>query len=1431
MIQKIANFSVHNRLIVLIGVLALSAWGIYSLTRLPIDAIPDITDDQVQILTVSPSLGATDVERLITFPVEQACANTPRLKQIRSFSRFGLSVVTVVFEEGTDIYWARQQISERLLLLQGSIDPSLGTPQLGPITSGLGEIYQYVIRNDSANPGKYSAVELRSMQDWIVRRRLLNVKGVADVSSFGGLLKQYEVEMLPEKMKAFAIGVDDIEECLLKNNSNAGGAYIEKGKTLSYIRSEGLLESKKEIENLVIKSGVDGHIVRLKDVAQIKDGHAIPNGALCYNGDCDVSGAVVMMLKGENSSAIIKDVKKSISEINASLPEGAVIEPFLDRTKMVDNAISTVKVNLAEGALIVFVVLFLFLGNMRAALLVASIIPLAMLFAVSMMHLFGVSGNLMSLGALDFGLLIDGAVIIVESILFYFMQHKGEEIDPKKLTVDTASKMLKAAIFGQLIILVVYLPIFSLQGIEGKMFKPMAQTVSFALIGAFILSLTYVPMMSAWILKIPKGNKMNFADKWEHFLQGVYKKFLLRVIHKPRVILASALLLFIPALWMGSGMGAEFIPTLEEGDFAVETRLIPGSNLESSKLHSQKITQILLQFPEVEKIVSKIGSSEIPTDPMPPEASDIIVVLKDKKEWETATTFPALADSMNKALSLLVEADFSFQFPVQMRFNELLTGAKQDVVIKIFGENLDSLANLGARIAKIVDETPGTYETYVERIDGMPQTVVKFDPEAMSRYGVKIADANKMLSSAFAGLTVGKIYEGERNYDVSIRLPDAMRTSIKQIEQLPIPGVNGNQIPLYLLAEVKEEMGYNQIQRENAQRRFIVGFNVKDRDVQSVVSDIQQRSKSLSLPEGYFIRYGGSFENLQEASSRLAIAFPVALLLIFFLLYIAFGSVKQSLLVYSAIPLSSIGGILALWLRDMPFSISAGIGFIALFGVAVLNGVVLVSEINRLKKQEISDHVEAVVQACVNRIRPVLLTASVAALGFIPMALSNGSGAEVQRPLATVVIGGLFTSTLLTLIVLPVLFVMKSRLKKSATLVLFLAIFFPGYAQKEISIEESIQILQSKSQWSAYSADMQKALRQLPLSSLEIPETEFQFNIGHINSAAFDNGFALQQNIKFPAYYAQTRARAKSEMQLKSVELQQEGLQYEKWLNHSYYLHVWLKEQMEFAAEMDSIWKMALKVEKQRVDKGESDKLTLHVLQMEAALIETKHAMWKQEMENNLYLFNALLDTQETYIPKSSSFPTLNKQSQSFDLNIQQNTLRTALLKNQYRTAQWNLAPSLLFGYSNMTIIGYQNITGTEVYYDGRQRFGTWQVGLGIPLFQMGEIGEKKKLKWMYSAIKKKEIWDNQLLNRQKNNRLNVLTQYQIRYTQLFETLETESDSMLQLIFIQREKGEIGFNEWFLYFQQYVKMKEEMLQKKWEWMQAIIEYNYIQKEK
>jgi cobalt-zinc-cadmium resistance protein CzcA len=1034
MINQIIRFSIQNKFVIGIFVAALIGWGVYSLSNLTIDALPDITNNQVQIITVAPTLASQEVEQYVTAPIEMALANLPDRLELRSISKLGLSVVTVVFKDKVDVYTARQMVNERLIEAADHIPEGVGVPELAPVSTGLGEIFQYVIHAEPGFEKMYSDMELRTIQDWIVKRQLLDVPGIAEINTLGGHLKQYEISINTQKLKSIGITISDLFEALEKNNESTGGSYIEKGSNSYFIRGLGMVESVSDIENIVVKK-INGVPVLVKNIATVQFGSATRYGAATRNGEGEVVIGIVMMLKGQNSAVVTDLVKKRIEVIQKTLPEGVVIEPYLDRSDLVKRAINTVTTNLIEGGLIVIFILLLLLGNLRAGLVVASVIPLSLLFALGMMNLFGVSGNLMSLGAIDFGLIVDGAVIIVESIVhritgvsllgraFLTQRQMDEEV------FQASSKIRTSAAFGEIIILIVYLPILTLVGIEGKMFRPMAETVSFAILGAFILSLTYVPMMSALVLSKKTAHKKNISDRIMNVMQRAYNPLIHFALRKKIVVITTSIILFIGSLILFSRMGGEFIPTLEEGDLAINTRVLAGSSLtQNIEIVTRLETMLLEKFPEVKEVVTRIGAAEIPTDPMSVEVADLIVILKDKDEWTSADSREELSDKIKKELSNLPGVSMEISQPIQLRFNELMTGVRSDVAIKIFGEDLDLLTNKAAEAIRLIENIEGVADLKAEQITGLPQIIVEYNRKRIAQYGLNIYDVNRVLRTAFAGDVAGVVFEGEKRFDMVVRLDTRLRSDISNIRNLSVPIGDGAQVPLSQLADVNFTSGPMQISRDDGKRRVTLGLNVRNRDVQSVVHEIQEKlDGELTLPPGYYLTYGGQFENLVEANKRLMIAVPIALLLILVLLFFTFKSLRYALLIFTAIPLSAIGGILALWLRGMPFSISAGIGFIALFGVAVLNGIVLISYFIQLQKEGMKDIEQRVLAGTRIRLRPVIMTAAVASLGFLPMALSTSAGAEVQKPLATVVIGGLISATLLTLLVLPILYIIFSK--------------------------------------------------------------------------------------------------------------------------------------------------------------------------------------------------------------------------------------------------------------------------------------------------------------------------------------------------------------------------------------------------------------------
>ena len=1057
MFQKLITYSIRHKLVIGVLSIALAIWGVWSLMHLPFDSTPDITDNQVQVITQAPSLGAQEVEQYVTTPVEMALANIPRIQERRSISRSGLSVITLVFDDAADIYWARSQVSQVVEQLEKELPKNTET-EMGPIATGLGEIYHYTIRAKEGYEHQYSLTQLRTMQDWIVRKQLSGTPGVAEVSGWGGYVKQYEVAINTDQLNASGVSVSEVFDALQRNNANTGGSYIEENSNQYYIRGIGVVKSLEDVANITVKT-VDGTPVKVGDVAKVQLGHATRFGAVTRNGEGEVVAGIAIMLKGENFQEVSKNVKERISLIQKSLPEGVVIEPFIDRTNLVDRVEGTIARNLIEGGLIVIFVLVIFLGNWRAGLVVASVIPLSMLFAFGMMKTFGIDGNLMSLGAIDFGMIVDSAVIIVEAVVTHIntghfsqpevraaylaQSQNGGAATPFALTQKqmdeevhfSASRIRQSAAFGEIIIMIVYIPLMTLVGIEGKMFRPMALTVFFAILGAFILSLTYVPMASSLMLSRKVHTRKTFSDRVIEKLQAWYRPVLVWVLARNKDVITGAVALFCVSIVGFKFLGGEFIPSLEEGDFAVEMSMSQGTSLSQMVESCTKAEKLLKkEYPEIKQVVSRIGSAEIPTDPMPVERADIMIALKPKAEWTSAKTTPELMEKMEKTLSAIPGLEAEISQPIQMRNNELLTGIKQDVAIKIFGDDLDVLTQQAGKVKKMIEDVPGVSGIFVEEVAGLPQIQVKYNHEKMAAYGVSVDDISEILETTFAGAVAGSLYEGDKKFDIVLRMDPSQR-NVESLEQLSIPLKDSTDIPLSQVADIDYSPAPAQVSHEDGARRIYVGFNVKGRDVQSTVEDIQEiLDEKLKLPDGYYYNYGGEFENLQSATNRLMVVIPIALVIILLLLYATVKNVRESLFVFSAIPLAAIGGVWALWLRGMPFSISAGVGFIALFGVAVLNGIVLIGQMNQMQREEkTADKLSAsigvtelihhrIIESCMVRLRPVLMTALVASMGFLPMALSQGDGAEVQRPLATVVIGGLITSTLLTLLVLPAIY-------------------------------------------------------------------------------------------------------------------------------------------------------------------------------------------------------------------------------------------------------------------------------------------------------------------------------------------------------------------------------------------------------------------------
>ncbi|MBI5538643.1 MAG: CusA/CzcA family heavy metal efflux RND transporter [Bacteroidia bacterium] len=1446
MIEKIIKFSINNKLVIGLFLLALIAWGIYSLKKLPIDAVPDITNNQVHIISIAPTLAANEVEQFITAPIEISVANIPNKVELRSISRLGLSVVTVVFEDNVDMYWARQQISERLKEAEELIPAGVTKPQLAPISTGLSEIYQYVLRVKPGYEKKYDAMKLRTIQDWIVRREMLGTDGVADVNSYGGFLQQYEVSVNPEQLKAMGITLTDIFNSLEKNNQNTGSAYIDKKPQAYFIRGIGLVTSIEDIENIVVKSTNQDLPILIKDVAKVQFGNAPRYGAFIVDTIGEAVGGVVMMLKGKNASEVIDGVKERIKLIQKSLPEGVEIEAFYDRTELVDRAVGTVSKNLIEGGLIVIFILVLLLGNFRAGLIVASVIPLSMLFAISLMNLFGVSGNLMSLGAIDFGLIVDGAVIIVESVVHRISQSSTHHVGVKKLSrqqmdgevLSSAKRMMNSATFGQIIILIVYLPILALVGIEGKMFRPMAQTVSFAILGALILSLTYVPVASALFLSRKTEHKTTFSDKIMKALHKAFDPLLnFSLKHKISVIIISVSL-FIGSIFLFNSLGGEFIPQLEEGDLAAGVMTLQGGSLSNTIETVEKANKILMsKFPEVEHVVCKIGTGEIPTDPTPMETGDYIMVMKDKKDWTSASSREEMMEKMQEELSVLKGVVFTLQQPIQMRFNELMTGSKQDVAVKIFGDNLDTLATNADEIEKLIRDVPGVEDINVEKVTGSGQVQVIYDRKKIAQYGLNIEDINLILKTAFAGSSAGVVYDEEKRFDLVVRFNKNFRDDIEFIRSLYVPLPNGNQITLDQLASVEIKTGTAQVSRESTKRRITIQFNVRNRDVQSIIEEIRPiLDKKLKLPPGYYITYGGQFENLVAANKRLSIAVPVALLLIFVLLFFTFKSLKQTLLIYSAVPLSMIGGVIALYIRDMNFSISAGVGFIALFGVAVLNGIVLIAEFNRLEREEnISDIYERVFKGIKSRFRPVLMTAAVASLGFLPMALSSSAGAEVQKPLATVVIGGLISATLLTLIVLPVLYILFSGKKRKNGIspvvkTILMILCFSGFSSlntvkaqtnnpKTYTLDQIIQTALTNNGYIKSAALQVEYQKKLKNGSWEYEKTSFDYTNGQTNSYVKDNSFTISQS--FPSVFQNVGRSKLGNAYVKNAE---NGLLLSKTEIISNVKSVYVQQLYNYSllkllVYQDSLYYNFLKAAELKTAKGESPLLEKVTAQTRSMEIKTLINQVKADIQISQQKLKVLINERENI---SLSDTMLFKIDFAFisDSSAIFNNPTLAIIKQQIEISRRETQVERLKLMPDLSV-GYFNQSNKDL--SSGYRFTGVQFGVAVPILFFSQSAKIKA-----SKINEQIAQNNyEYYNSAIQGEFQTLLQEYLKLKSSIEYYETNAIPQSDLIIKQSGKsyvaGDINYVEYVLNLDKALEIKSNYLLTLSKYNQSIID--------
>ena len=1444
MINQIINFSINNKLIVILFTITIAVYGIYAVFKIPVGAVPDITNNQVQVITTSNSLSTQDVEQFITYPIELEMSNLPGVQEIRSISKFGLSVVTIVFDDNMGTYLPRQLIAEKIKTASANIPEGFGTPEMGPISTGLGEIYQYILDVREGYEDRYSPMELRTIQDWIVKRQLSGISGVVEVNTWGGYLKQYEISTNPERLKSFSITLLDVFDAVNRNNSLAGGAYIEKQNLSYFIRGDGMVKSKDEIGAIVVKN-INGKPILIRDISEVRFGYANRFGAITANGEGEKVLGQIMMLKNANSKKVITEVKKRVEEVQKNLPEGIFINPILERSELISKTSFTVIENLILGCLIVMLIVILLLGNIRSALVIASIIPLALLFTISLMYIFGIDANLMSLGALDFGIIIDGAVIIVEFIALRITAVKAEYdssgIKQRKLLTDKiawegSSKMINSAIFGQVIILIVLIPIFVLSGVEGKMFRPMALSFSFAILGAMILGLTWVPVASALFLRPAKQSKKSVATRIMNGAYAAYCPVIKLAYNHKKIVFGMAIASLIFTGYLFTRIGGEFVPTLDEGDFVIQPVLKTGTSLSKTIELTTKMESILIQnFPEVDQIVSRIGAAEVPTDPMSMEEVDVIIKLKPKSEWISASSKEELANKFKEALMVIPGIDYEFTQPIEMRFNELITGVRADIAIKIFGEDLDYLNQKAIEIKKLIEDVPGAADVIMEKTAGLPQMIVNYKREKLAYYGLSTDELNTQLSMAFGGAIAGKIFEGEKRFDLVVRFQEEFRADIDNIRQLNVALPNGNQIPLSQLANIEYAEGPAKISRDNTHRRVVVSVNVRNRDLESVVKDIQVKiNANVRLEPGNYIAYGGQFENLKNATERLMLAVPVALLLIFIFLHFAFKSFKEAALIFTAVPLSAVGGVFFLWIRGMPFSVSAGIGFIALFGVAVLNGIVLIEHLKELKNEGMTDMRELILKATRERLRPVLLTASAAALGFLPMAISTSAGAEVQRPLATVVIGGLVTATLLTMIMLPLLYAVFNdvtgfqlwpfKLKRKAILILLPLLAFTGFqaqAQSQsLTLEQAIDnAIKNNTELKAYYLMTEQSKALIP-SAFSIDQTTIYYDYDQNNIA--DNGyplnvFGIEQSFKFPTVYTSQRkvntlhtSISETEYQIQEIKLTRKVAQsyqtIQYLLNKQYYFHI-----------VDSVYTDFMKAVEANFELGGITQL--EKLNAEAKRLEI--ALKKKQLEHDLEItVNELKSLMQTDTPFIIVYKPLQRITLINDTTLHSEIILGEQIVNfehaRLKAEKNKYLPDINLGYFN----------GKNSYPEAKAYNG-YMIGVGIPLF-FGESRSRVNAGKISLQIAMERQY-NLHINFQK--KINELNQQQKKYNESLiyfndfgEKLYTEIVHSAQKSY---EAGEIDIYKYLQSMETAMNIKLEYLFNLWQSNKITLEINYL----
>jgi cobalt-zinc-cadmium resistance protein CzcA len=1458
MIERILQFSIRNKFIIGLFVVALIGWGTYSLTQLPIDAIPDITNNQVQVISLAPSLAVQEVESFITAPIEVAVANIPDIIELRSISRLGLSVVTVVFKDEVDVYWARQQLTERLKEAEESIPSGLAKIELAPVSTGLGEIFQYRLKVKKGFEAKYNPMELRTIQDWVVRREMLGTPGVADINSYGGFVKQYEIAVNPERLKGMNLTLTDIFDALEKNNENTGSAYIDKNPNAYFIRGIGLVKTLDDIEKIVVRTNISGVPLLIRDVATVQYGSATRYGAFVVD-TTEAVGGVVMMLKGANAHKVIDNVQIRIASVSKSLPEGVTIEPYLNRSDLVGRAISTVSRNLIEGALIVIFILVLFLGNIRAGLIVASVIPLSMLFAISMMNIFGVSGNLMSLGAIDFGLIVDGAIIIVESALHRIYMSKHHHLGVSYLSqnqmdenvLESTRRIMSSATFGQIIILIVYLPIIALVGIEGKMFRPMAQVVTFALIGAIILSLTYVPMASALFLSKETEHKQNLSDRLMEKLRKGFDPVINFAITHKLLISTFAILLFCLSLFMFTHLGGEFIPQLEEGDLAAGVMTLQGGSLLHTIETVEKANKILLtNFPEIKHAVCKIGSGEIPTDPTPMETGDYIITLKDKSEWTSAKTREELIAKMEEKLIPLAGVKFEFQQPIQMRFNELMSGTKQDVAVKIFGDDLNTLAGEASQVEKLIQNINGVQDINVEKVTGLSQIQVTYNRDRLAEYGLSVDDVNKVLRASFAGSQAGMVFDEEKRFGLIVRFDKDFRQNLEDVRNLAVEMPDGLQIPFDQIADIEVKSGPAQVSRENTKRRITIGFNVRNRDVQSVISEVSKKiDQNIKLPTGYYVTYGGQFQNLEAAKARLSIAVPVALLLIFVLLYFTFNSVKQTLLIYTAVPMAAIGGVFALWLRGMNFSISAGIGFIALFGVSVLNGIVLIAEFNRLEKEGITDVIQRVKKGLNNRLRSIILTGTAPMLGFLPMVISVSAGAEVQKPLATVVIGGLVTSTILTLIVLPVFYIvfssgkLKQSVKKNSSKAFLLALlvlsgssFFNKISAQDarhIMLQDAIRTaldnnLQIKS--SALSVSGQKALKG---AAWDIGKTNVDIEYGQMNSVLKDNSLAISQSVSFPTVYINQRKLANAKVSSSEWELKKSQLEVSNQVKKVYWHLAYLYSKQKLLIYQDSLYRRFLRAAELRAGSGETNRLEMITARSQS--LEIKNQLHQNSSDIGIYArsFQTLLNSDIYLMPSDTVLRKAGNLPDSISSGIGHNPSlgfvqqQIEVSRREKELELSKMLPDLSFGYFSQTIQGTQDVNNVPTTFGSGDRFTGIRAGISLPLWSAPFASKVKAARINQEIAASDAEYYSRYLSSTYKSLLDEYTKYSGSVEFYEKQAVPEADMIIDQASRSYKAGALDYLEYVLSLDRALEIKQNYLNSLDNFNQTIINIEYL----